>query len=250
MTPTFPARADQAGRIVLHAALDHARQVFGAELVSACALGSLTHGGFQESVSDVDLALMLCEVTPETPAQMETVKSAVLTGQGTELAGRLSLFWSNWEALAQARRLGRFPHTDRLDLLLHGQLLHGPERRAAMARPTRTELVREGHTSRSINWPRRKTRLYCATLCVFSLCVFSTGERVTPRRPCFFLPASFTPPRRETWPPIRRPRSTSTRRAGASRLNWYGPHCTGEHTGCLTPAVGPALAPGGPDFAA
>lgn len=108
MTPTFPSRADQAGRIVLHAALDHARQVFGAELVSACALGSLTHGSFQESVSDVDLALMLCEVTPETPAQMETVKSAVLTGQGTELAGRLSTFWSTWEALAQARRLGRF----------------------------------------------------------------------------------------------------------------------------------------------
>lgn len=188
MTPTFPARADQAGRIGLHAALDHARQVFGAELVSACALGSLTHGGFQESVSDVDLALMLCEVTPETPAQMETVKSAVLTGQGTELAGRLSLFWSTWEALAQARRLGRFPHTDRLDLLLHGQLLHGPERRAAMARPTRTELVREGHTSRSINWPRRKTRLYCATLCVFSLRVFSTGERVTPRRRAFSCP--------------------------------------------------------------
>lgn len=125
----------------MHAALRLAQEQFGPQLVSAYALGSLVHGGFAPKVSDVDLALILQDVTPETEEQMQEVKRRVVAEQRSPLAARLSLFWTTWAALKSGARLGRFPLADRLDLLDDGQPLHGPNWRSEIPRPGRAELV-------------------------------------------------------------------------------------------------------------
>jgi hypothetical protein len=104
--PSHPAGAADAepGWRVARVACQRANAALGARLISAYAIGSLAHGGFAPDVSDIDIA--------------------VLVG-----------------APPEAARLGAI---DRLDLIEHGVLMHGIDRRADNGvRPTCDELVAE-----------------------------------------------------------------------------------------------------------
>jgi hypothetical protein len=135
---------DSAGRQIMRAALDRADVELGGRLLAAFAIGSLAHGGFVPQASDVDLALIVDRVDESARAAIraaaEEAKRGFAGSAHEELAGRLSIFWSDWEHLARNEEAGRFPAVDRFDLLDSGVLLRGIDRRPECTRPTRLDL--------------------------------------------------------------------------------------------------------------
>lgn len=133
------------GEEVLHTATVVAREVFGDRLNAVFALGSLAHGGFAPVASDIDIALILQELTDDTPTQVDRVRQRSIAKASTPLAERLSIFWSDWHGVHHGPAgLARLPAVDRLDLLDHGRLLLGHDERARATRPAVGTLVVEG----------------------------------------------------------------------------------------------------------
>ena len=132
-----------AGGAVLSAAIDAARLLLGERLTAAFAIGSLAHGGFVPSVSDVDLALIVRGVDASDQATIDAVAERTQQSTPGELAERLSIFWGSWDSLAGGADHGRFPAIDRLDLLRSGVLLAGLDERARVPEPTHAEVVIE-----------------------------------------------------------------------------------------------------------
>jgi hypothetical protein len=134
-----------AGRDILLAAVGAAEARLDGRLAAAFAIGSLAHGGFAPDVSDVDLALVVDRADEAVAEAIDTARrDTVQRYAGSAhhaLAGRLSVFWSDWEHLAQGAEAGRFPATDRLDLLDSGVLLYGTDERARCARPGADDLL-------------------------------------------------------------------------------------------------------------
>jgi len=143
-------RDDAAGWDVIACAIDATRAWPAGSLVSGFAIGSLAHGGFVDAVSDVDLALVLREITPSVAGEMARVQAAVREHIATPAASRLSIFWSTWEDLASGASRGRFPFVDRVDLIEAALPLFGPDRRGEVALPAgdalRTALVIDAAT--------------------------------------------------------------------------------------------------------
>lgn len=136
----------QAGEFVLDTAVVAAREVFTDRFEAAFALGSLAHGGFAPLASDIDLALVLREVTRQTPVEIDRVREHSIARADTPLAERLSIFWADWRGVRHGPgESSRLPAVDRLDLLDHGQLLSGRDQRAGGGdRPGTETLVVEG----------------------------------------------------------------------------------------------------------
>ncbi len=106
--------------------VDAARTVFGSEIEAIFTLGSLAHGGFAPLVSDVDIAIVLCDTGAETAARIAAVQELVVERASSPLSDRLSIFWGDWQAV----RTGEGEHlrlgpVDRRDLLDCGHLLIG-----------------------------------------------------------------------------------------------------------------------------
>lgn len=130
---------------MLREAVRWARLLFGTGFEAAYALGSLAHGGYAPGVSDVDLALVVRSAGPLTRGRVRAVRALTRLRCGPEPARRLSVFWGRWRDVhhGAAGRV-RLPAIDRLDLLEHGQLLAGSDRRAGADLPTHEELVLDG----------------------------------------------------------------------------------------------------------
>jgi hypothetical protein len=90
---------DREGWEVMDAGLARAVTGFGPRLEAAFAIGSLAHGGFARAASDVDMALILSELTPLDGALVQEIGAAVKTMVASPLAHRLSVFWSTWSSL-------------------------------------------------------------------------------------------------------------------------------------------------------
>ena len=137
--------ADKSGEYVLAATTAVACEVFGDRLDAVFALGSLAHGGFAPLASDVDIVLILTELSSTTPAEITEVVVLAQARAATPLAQRLSVFWADWDGVRHGT-LGtaRLPAVDRLDLLDAGRLLHGTDRRGGAERPDGDTLVAEG----------------------------------------------------------------------------------------------------------
>lgn len=134
-----------AGERVMNKATALARAVLGDQLDAVFALGSLAHGGFAPLVSDVDIALILRELTPDTPARITTINTLTRQQAPSPLADRLSIFYADWHGVRHGTgQHARLPAVDRLDLIDSGRLLHGADRRASAVRPDGQTLVREG----------------------------------------------------------------------------------------------------------
>jgi hypothetical protein len=136
--------SERDGEAVLAEAVAVAGELLGDRLDAAFALGSLAHGGFAPLVSDVDLALVLSPAgtdAAETVGRVAGITRSRLHGPREELAGRLSVFWADWDGVRGSGPVGRLPEVDRLDLIDDGRLLAGTDRRAGAARPDHTALV-------------------------------------------------------------------------------------------------------------
>lgn len=133
-----------SGEDVLNDVTRAVSDAVGDRLLAAYALGSLAHGGFSPSVSDVDVAVILTD--PGRPSDREsllTVADTVRAG-GSPLHARVSIFWGTPEFLRSGAGDGRFPPLDRLCLFEHGRLLSGTDIRRDLQPPTTTELVVAG----------------------------------------------------------------------------------------------------------
>lgn len=91
---------------------EYFKSQLGAFLVEFYKMGSLAHGGFSDTYSDIDVGLILN--SPEPPEEMDGLISEA-KGLGPVFGKRLSVFWGNPEC-----NWGRLPVLDRLDLLDHG----------------------------------------------------------------------------------------------------------------------------------
>ncbi|NKQ59261.1 hypothetical protein HFP15_41135 [Amycolatopsis sp. K13G38] len=127
---------------ILLTTVEVAREVFADRLSAAYALGSLAHGGFAPLVSDLDIALILDELTSGTEAEIQRVRQQAVARAAGPLAERLSIFWTDWDGVRRGRgRTGRLPEIDRLDLLDQGRLLHGADGRDGATPPEHAKLV-------------------------------------------------------------------------------------------------------------
>jgi hypothetical protein len=143
-TTTEPG-ADREAAAVLDEAVRWARLLFGPGFEAAYAIGSLAHGGYAAGVSDVDLALVVRTAGPWSRARVRAVRVLTRRRCGPGPAERLSVFWGRWRDVhhGAADRV-RLPAVDRLDLVEHGRLLAGTDRRAGAVLPSHEELVLDG----------------------------------------------------------------------------------------------------------
>jgi hypothetical protein len=120
--------------------MEKASMQFGTRGVSIFKIGSLgSHGDFSPC-SDVDVALMLDTLMPSDDVLIQSLIDEVKT---TDLpyADVLSVFWSAYDLPSFTQGLGRFPPLDRLDLIEHGILLCGEDKRYLLTKPSYDELV-------------------------------------------------------------------------------------------------------------
>ena len=133
---------------------EHFKSKLGLSLVEAYKLGSLAHGGFSETYSDIDVGLLLnCAEPPDRMAELLAEAKTLDPEHGK----KLSVFWGNpkfsW---------GRLPVIDRLDLLDHGvPLLHGIK--PAFQRPSKEEIHQEQLQSIDRSWKPRLPELSALT---------------------------------------------------------------------------------------
>jgi predicted nucleotidyltransferase len=122
---------ERPGWDVIEAAVAAAEERLGDRLSSAYAIGSLAHGGFAPSVSDVDLALLTGEVEGDMAEIVEEIQDEMA---GTwELGARLSIFHVPWADFDNPPEGARFPPIDRFDLVRYGVLVGGTDLRGTYA---------------------------------------------------------------------------------------------------------------------
>jgi hypothetical protein len=138
--PTDSASGEDVLRDVVRVAADS----LGERLVGAYAMGSLAHGGFSPSVSDVDVGLILADPIQKSDADSVVGIAENVRAIGSPLHERVSVFWGTTESFAGRATGGRFPPLDRLCLLEHGRLLKGSDVRSGLTPPTQTELLVAG----------------------------------------------------------------------------------------------------------
>lgn len=136
---------DAVGTRVLRESVAVASEVLGENLIAAFALGSLAHGGFAPLVSDVDVALVLDELSADTTSDVDKVSRLVRERYPGSISERLSIFWADWDGVFRGPSgPGRLPAVDRLNLIESGRLLHGTDRRAQAMPPDGRDLVIDG----------------------------------------------------------------------------------------------------------
>jgi len=127
----------------------HLNAALGTELLVACLIGSLAHGGFSRRYSDIDLALVTeSGLLPQALDRLRREATALSADWGP----KLSVFWTDRQFT-----LGRFPPLDRIDYLDRAVTLierEGPQ----PPRPALAEI--RGYLSGApfTNWAERARR--------------------------------------------------------------------------------------------
>jgi hypothetical protein len=135
---------DEPGWRVARVACERATGALDARLISVYAVGSLAHGGFAPAVSDIDVAVLVDRCDESVPPIISAAVESSQEQLGPGLADRLSIFYGDWQTFAVPPEAARLGAIDRLDLMEHGVLMQGVDRRARDGvRPTRDELVTE-----------------------------------------------------------------------------------------------------------
>ena len=138
---TAAADAERGWRVA-RVACQCASAAFGARLISVYAIGSLAHGGFAPAVSDIDIAVLVDHCDESVPPLVASVVASSQEQLGPGLADRQSIFYGDWASFGAPPEAARLGAIDRLDLIEHGVLMQGVDRRAdSGVRPTRDELV-------------------------------------------------------------------------------------------------------------
>jgi hypothetical protein len=143
MSSPSPEPASETGWQIVTTAVREAQDLLGRRFVTAYALGSLAHGGFAPSASDVDVAI-LTDKGDGIEAIANLVKERTEARIDSPLARRLSIFHGSWPLTRTPGPGSRFPAIDRLDLVEHGVLIAGEDRREQQAtRPSSAEVIGE-----------------------------------------------------------------------------------------------------------
>src|ERR1700693_1672816 len=135
------AAVDFARRLVPH--LDAA---LGTELLAACLIGSLAHGGVSRRYSDIDMALVT--ETGLLPQALDRVRREA-AALSADWGPKLSVFWTD-----RHFTIGRFPPLDRIDYLDRPLALMERER-VQPARPTLEEIRRYLRGTPFTSWADR-----------------------------------------------------------------------------------------------
>ncbi|WP_353570781.1 hypothetical protein [Candidatus Albibeggiatoa sp. nov. BB20] len=132
------------------------RHLFDDKLLNVFQLGSLSHGGFSERFSDIDIAVVLSE--PATNDVIADVKQQILNLEPNTLAKRVSLFWTvpdfSW---------GRLRPVDQLDFLDNRQCLWGEPLQNLPPRPS-LDLVRSDMLEHSLPYWSSRTQYFAQNL--------------------------------------------------------------------------------------
>lgn len=135
---------DVGEKILLHA-IYIADKLFNSRLIACYALGSLAHGGFSSLVSDVDLGIIIDDlIAKEDAEKIDLIKQHVVKEVTLPLAKRLSIFWGSPYSIQNTVELGRFPASDKFDLIENGRILCGVDIRSTLKTPTYIELISTG----------------------------------------------------------------------------------------------------------
>ena len=179
---------EAAGELVLADAVAAFARALEDRLIAAFALGSLAHGGFSALVSDVDIGLVLTDVSGAADTEVIESITSEVRGRGTELHTRLSVFWATLSTLQYGSEGGRFPPLDRLDLIERGRLLVGNDPRILMARPSPADLFVAGARF-ALEFLAGEQDVHASGLA--SLGSMSPGDdSVTQNDPCLWNPKS------------------------------------------------------------
>ncbi|MEK7991107.1 MAG: hypothetical protein VSS52_008895 [Thiotrichaceae bacterium] len=131
-------------------------ELFGDKLRNVFQLGSLSHGGFSERFSDIDIAVVLYE--PIADEMIADIKQQILRLEPTELAMRVSLFWTvpdfSW---------GRLRPVDQLDFLDNRECLWGEPLQNLPSRPA-LDSVRMDMYDNSLPYWTEKTQYFAQNL--------------------------------------------------------------------------------------
>jgi hypothetical protein len=199
---------------VARIACEHAVGALDARLISVYAIGSLAHGGFAPAVSDIDIAVLVDRCDESVPPIISAVVQSSQRHLGPGLADRLSIFYGDWQSFGAPPEVARLGAIDRLDLMEHGVLMRGVDRRADVGvRPTQAELVSE--TAAFL--PYWETQRQAPDELI------AAGPRALTKNVLF---------------PVRFLYTHATGRAGANQdaVNWYGDH-GGPHTALAQAAL-------------
>jgi predicted nucleotidyltransferase len=142
MARAAAAPGTEEGWRVVDAAVCSAHARLGDDLLSAYVIGSLAHGGFTASVSDVDVALLTGGAGLDARATVAAI-AADVADAGLALGDRLSLFHAPWDRFNDPPAQARFPPIDRYDLVRYGILVAGDELRSRYASAPTPGEIRE-----------------------------------------------------------------------------------------------------------
>jgi hypothetical protein len=132
----------EQGWLVIDAAVRSADRDLSETLISAYAIGSLAHGGFEAASSDVDLALLTSDDAVDVP--VERIRGEVRQNLPGSLSERLSVFHVAWASFASPPPGSRFPTIDRLDLMRSGVPVFGEDLRDRFGvEPTPDEVLEQ-----------------------------------------------------------------------------------------------------------
>jgi predicted nucleotidyltransferase len=191
------AAVDFARRLV-----PHLNAALGTELLAACLIGSLAHGGFSRRYSDIDMALVTeAGLLPQALDRVRSEAAALSADWGP----KVSVFWTD-----RHFSVGRFPPLDRIDYLDRAVVLMERER-PQPARPTLEEIRSYLSGAPFMNWADRVRR-------------FAASETLEPKdRKADCTCAPMPPCRRRPRPSVCSPNRASVagrcvrRAAGRSR---------------------------------
>lgn len=122
------------------------KEYYKNKLISCYAIGSLAHGGFSPTTSDVDFAIILSN--PWQSNYIDIIKqiNREICTCGLKMANKASIYYGSVETMNTNSSYIRFPGYDKLDLIIHGKLLYGQDIRTLLVAPTTEEIEIEGIT--------------------------------------------------------------------------------------------------------
>jgi hypothetical protein len=116
-----------------------ADDILGEHRLAIYLMGSLARGGFSESVSDIDLGIIVYKIDSTTETYIADIVSLVKQKHPT-INNKISVFWGTIDSINKSSDSGRYPPFDRLDLIDHAQLIKGKEIRNQLIKPSQIEL--------------------------------------------------------------------------------------------------------------
>lgn len=153
-------------------AKDLALELLGDRLIAVYLFGSLSHGGFSETSSDIDIAFILNGSVSKKEWDLFAKLDNLIQKSKLPFSDRVSIFWSTTDVLSTEKTSGAFPPPttsqgvfppfDVLDLLQNGKLIYGSDIKNLLRVPEINDLYIAGveFLLSYVNTPERNKYLH------------------------------------------------------------------------------------------